>query len=40
MEFTNEMDNFILDLTDFEELPMIESPVYVAVGNHYVIICG
>lgn len=35
-----EMDEMLLDLSELEEVPTIESPIYVAAGNHYVVICG
>lgn len=37
---TIEMDDMIIDLSSYDENPMIESPIYVAAGNHYVVICG
>ena len=39
MNSTVQMDQFLLDLSDAKELPTIEIPVYVAVGEKVVLVC-
>lgn len=34
-----EMDELLMDLSEFKEVPTVESSIYVAVGSGYVIIC-
>lgn len=39
MNSTVQMDQFLLNLSEAKELPAIEIPVYVAIGQNVVLIC-
>ncbi|MDY6325548.1 MAG: hypothetical protein SPL99_10920 [Catonella sp.] len=34
-----EMDELLMDLSEFEEVPTVESSVCLVVGSGYVIVC-